>query len=50
MSSIVPTTVKSVSTADFFQEINGNLTKITWAHAVNNRSLLAEVLSSKATD
>ncbi|XP_034247808.1 protein FAM151B [Thrips palmi] len=29
----------------FFPKINGDLTKISWAHAVNNQSLLAEALN-----
>jgi hypothetical protein len=31
---------------DFFPDIHGNLTKITWAHAVNNKTYLASALSS----
>ncbi|XP_066597999.1 protein FAM151B [Prorops nasuta] len=30
----------------FFSKINGNLTKIVWAHAVNNQILLSKALSS----
>jgi hypothetical protein len=35
---------------DFFPDIHGNLTKITWAHAVNNKTYLASALSSKISD
>ncbi|RZC40440.1 protein FAM151B, partial [Asbolus verrucosus] len=31
---------------DFFPDVNGNLTKITWAHAVNNKTRLANALNS----
>lgn len=31
---------------NFFPEINGNLTKIVWAHAVNNQTELEKALSS----
>jgi hypothetical protein len=30
--------------AEYFSSVEGDLTKITWAHAVNNRSLLKEAL------
>ncbi|XP_060530348.1 protein FAM151B [Cylas formicarius] len=33
-------------TGGFFPDIEGNLTKITWAHAVNNQSYLDEVLNN----
>lgn len=32
--------------AAFFTQINGNLTKITWAHAVNNKTALEAALKS----
>lgn len=33
--------------SEFFPNIDGNLTKITWAHAVNNKTLLGEALQGK---
>jgi len=39
-------TVRSSNITDFFPDINGNLTKITWAHAVNNHSYLMETLAN----
>lgn len=35
-----------VDVATFFPQINGNLTKIVWAHAVNDRSKLEKVLET----
>lgn len=32
-------------TTDFFPDIQNNLTKLSWAHAVNNASYLEKVLS-----
>ncbi|XP_076250932.1 protein FAM151A isoform X1 [Rhynchophorus ferrugineus] len=43
--------ILAVATADmedFFPNIKGNLTKISWAHAVNNQSHLAAVLNDSA--
>ncbi|EFA02695.2 Protein FAM151B-like Protein [Tribolium castaneum] len=40
--------VESINMDDFFPDINGNLTKITWAHAVNNKTYLAASLNSSA--
>ncbi|XP_043512148.1 protein FAM151B isoform X1 [Frieseomelitta varia] len=36
----------TVDVATFFPQINGNLTKIVWAHAVNNKSKLEKVLDT----
>lgn len=32
------------NTIDFFPNIKGNLTSVTWAHAVNDKGYLDEVL------
>lgn len=37
-------TVHGLNVEDFFPDINQNLTKITWEHAVNNASFLASAL------
>nr|XP_024219473.1 protein FAM151B isoform X2 [Halyomorpha halys] len=34
--------------ADYFPEIKGDLTKVTWEHAVNSMEMLAEALNGKA--
>uniref|UniRef100_V9IDE0 Protein FAM151B n=1 Tax=Apis cerana TaxID=7461 RepID=V9IDE0_APICE len=34
--------------ANFFPEVEGNLTKITWAHAVNNKTMLNKTLEGNA--
>ncbi|CAH1183014.1 unnamed protein product [Ceutorhynchus assimilis] len=39
---------KGTSMEAFFPNANQNLTKITWAHAVNNQSLLEETLKNDA--
>ncbi|CAD1475361.1 unnamed protein product, partial [Heterotrigona itama] len=36
----------TVDVATFFPQINGNLTKIVWAHAVNNKTLLENALKT----
>ena len=36
----------TVDVATFFPQINGNLTKIVWAHAVNNKTKLENVLDT----
>ncbi|KAF5287584.1 hypothetical protein FQA39_LY15861 [Lamprigera yunnana] len=42
--NVILTSVRAKSTADFFPEIAGNLSAITWAHAVNSQSLLKAAL------
>lgn len=36
--------------ANFFPEVEGNLTKITWAHAVNNKAKLNKTLEGELED
>lgn len=36
--------------ANFFPEVEGNLTKITWAHAVNNKTMLNKTLEGELED
>ncbi|GLV40037.1 uncharacterized protein CBL_10934 [Carabus blaptoides fortunei] len=40
-------TMSKCDLTDYFPDIDGNLTKITWAHAVNNISLLETALAGK---
>lgn len=40
-----PSTASEIT--DFFPEAKNNLTKISWAHAVNNQSLLEDALKGK---
>lgn len=40
--SLVTATPSDVT--EYFPEVKGNLTKVTWAHAVNNLTLLEEAL------
>lgn len=35
---------------NFFPEVEGNLTKITWAHAVNNKTMLNKTLEGELED
>lgn len=37
-------------TEDYFKGIHGNLTKLTWKHAVNNKALLNTTLASSEYD
>lgn len=44
---VVTATVSSEDITDFFPEAKNNLTKITWAHAVNNQTLLEDALKGE---
>ncbi|XP_030763658.1 protein FAM151B-like isoform X2 [Sitophilus oryzae] len=46
LSAFFAVTVMGLDTDTYFPESKGNLTKITWAHAVNNASYLNETLQN----
>ncbi|XP_076766119.1 protein FAM151B [Xylocopa sonorina] len=46
IQAAMSTTNVTVDPSTFFAKINGNLTKIVWAHAVNNKTKLEKALKS----
>lgn len=47
LMAIMSSSVRTSEITDFFPEAKNNLTKISWAHAVNNQSLLDDALRGK---
>ncbi|CAG9857473.1 unnamed protein product [Phyllotreta striolata] len=44
LTTTTTTVMSNKRVQDFFPDVRGNLTKVTWAHAVNNQSYLESVL------
>lgn len=41
---------ENVRVANYFHDVDGDLTKVTWAHAVNSEYLLKQALNSEWVD